>query len=505
MLKRLRQPVGMFQAPLLASLGMGTLICFAYYTMLLVMPSGPLALAKRYSECHAVAYVTVWMFFVSLSILTFKYLEATRQRRLLQQSTTTLDDIKIARSDEETPSEIEQIHWLEAAWKAQSVELFNSWLGKRIRAVLMQLQIRKSIDTLDQDQARYADRDANQQHDSYALVRIFAWAMPMLGFLGTVLGLSTTLGQMDASALATGSQDAMNQITSGLYVAFDTTAISLALTMAVIFYQYVVNKYELSLLDQIDLKSGELLTCCLVKSKDSQDLTNVEASLKAVTAGVLKSVEKLVKKQSDAWAQSLERAEARWAESTNLTRELLEKAMLPAVTEALQSISQPLIEHNERIAKIHADGAAMVDGRMQQWQVTISDQSRAVVEQQKELNHHTQLLSQLIEKADLVKAMETPLQATLQRMTDIDRFHDAAVCLTEAVAVLGTQMERYGYLGRQPLRRRADTLEPSVAPNSSATKNAANSMGKSASHSDNFDGSPEDVNPVSIPFTRKAG
>jgi hypothetical protein len=50
--------------------------------------------------------------------------------------------------------------------------------------------------------------------------------------------------------------------------------------------------------------------------------------------------------------------------------------------------------------------------------------------------------------------MQTPIEATLSRLTDIDRFHDAAVCLTEAVAVLGTQMERYGYLGRQPVRRR---------------------------------------------------
>ena len=59
--------------------------------------------------------------------------------------------------------------------------------------------------------------------------------------------------------------------------------------------------------------------------------------------------------------------------------------------------------------------------------------------------------------------MEMPLQATLERLTDVDRFHDAAICLTEAVAVLGTQMERYGYLGRQPVRRKS--AEPTVPDN----------------------------------------
>jgi len=66
----------------------------------------------------------------------------------------------------------------------------------------------------------------------------------------------------------------------------------------------------------------------------------------------------------------------------------------------------------------------------------------------------TELLNLLIEKREAVRSMEKPLQATLERLTDVDRFHDAAICLTEAVAVLGTQMERYGYLGRQPVRRR---------------------------------------------------
>jgi hypothetical protein len=52
--------------------------------------------------------------------------------------------------------------------------------------------------------------------------------------------------------------------------------------------------------------------------------------------------------------------------------------------------------------------------------------------------------------------------------------------LTEAVAVLATQMERYGYLGRQPVRRRADA----VAKNDDQSERQA---------------------PAIIPITRKAG
>jgi hypothetical protein len=75
----------------------------------------------------------------------------------------------------------------------------------------------------------------------------------------------------------------------------------------------------------------------------------------------------------------------------------------------------------------------------------------------------TELLHELIEKHDAVRDMEQPLEAMLQRLTNVDRFHDAAICLTEAVAVLGTQMERYGYLGRQPVRRKSAMDDKAVS------------------------------------------
>ncbi len=474
MFKRKRQPVAMFQAPMASITAIGSLITLAYYTMLGLFP-GSFPLLKRYSECHAVAYATVWMFAIAICILSYKFSEVLRQKKLLATSGPPLEEIRIARNDASQTDEHEQMLWLEAAWRAQPAPLFNSWLGKRIRSIIATLLLRKSLDNLEEEQKRAAERDADVQHDSYALVRTLAWAMPMLGFLGTVLGLSTTLGNMDSEALAEGSQTAMNQITSGLYVAFDTTAIALVLTMIVIFLQYVVTKFETSLLGEIDAKSDDLIGFCLVKTKAARDLSNIESALKTVTTGLLESMDKLVKKQSEVWNKSLEKAEERWSQTAIASEEQFRHSLLPAITEALQVLSKPLMEHSEQVAKIHAEGAAGVDSRIHQWQVTISEQSRAIVEQQREIRQQSQLLADLVEKAELVKTIETPLQATLQRMTDVDRFHDAAVCLTEAVAVLGTQMERYGYLGRQPLRRRPDTPSPTEAE------------------------------PATIPFMRKAG
>ena len=60
-----------------------------------------------------------------------------------------------------------------------------------------------SADGLDEDLKYLSELDEARQHDSYALVRIVVWATPMLGFLGTVVGITQALGDLDPQLLAT--------------------------------------------------------------------------------------------------------------------------------------------------------------------------------------------------------------------------------------------------------------------------------------------------------------
>jgi biopolymer transport protein ExbB/TolQ len=497
---------------------MGSLLCVGYYSLLRYGPVS-LPLLERYSKCHAVAYATVELFFVSLCALVYKLLESSKQIRLMGKARAAIDEIKIARHEEQIADPSSQTQWLQSAWKTQSTAVFQSWFGQRIRDILASQIRRQTVDQLDEDIRIAAERDADLQHDSYALVRILTWAMPMLGFLGTVLGISETLGRMDASALASGSQDAMNGLTAGLYVAFDTTAIGLILTMAVMFFQFAVNKSEIKLLGEIDRYTSDLIGSCVIQKTELPDLSNVRESLKVVGQGILLSMEQLVRKQAELWQQSMQTAETRWLAIQEKSSVQLSEALSHVLTKAVESTHKSLLDHHEKIAgwsarqekssvqlseelsvvmtkvvestqqslldhhvkiaSLHSREVDCIDARIQEWQHTISEQSKAMLAQQRENANQTELLHHLIEQAELVKSMEEPLQSTLQKLTNIDRFHDAAICLTEAVAVLGTQMERYGYLGRQPVRRRTDAV----------TKNDESELQASAI----------------IPITRKAG
>ena len=72
-----------------------------------------------------------------------------------------------------------------------------------------------------------AELGSGRLHDGYALIRTITWAVPILGFLGTVIGITMAIANITPDKL----EASLPEVTAGLAVAFDTTALSLALSM----------------------------------------------------------------------------------------------------------------------------------------------------------------------------------------------------------------------------------------------------------------------------------
>jgi hypothetical protein len=311
---------------------------------------------------------------------------------------------------------------------------------------------------LDEDLESFAERDAEALHSSYAMVRIHCWAMPMLGFLGTVIGISDTLGQMDAQALASGSKEAMNGLTSGLYVAFDTTAVGLVLTMIAMFMQFFVQRAEQDFLGRMDQGAASAMHRCL-SDQEHSDTRDVEASLKLVANRLIDSMQVLVQQQASLWRESIGQAQSEWSSmsvrATESSLGTIQRALAGTLAEHRDSMRECL----SQLSVLQTEGAQQIDGRLQQWQTTLSEQSRLALRQQQEVSRNAELLQKLLDSTQLVQAMQQPIQATLERMTEFDRFQEAALSLTEAVMVLSTQLERSGHISRQAVRRRQSGLE----------------------------------------------
>ena len=82
--------------------------------------------------------------------------------------------------------ELSQAHQLLAGLSALPRQLRRSAIGQRTTAVLDFLCRRGSAAELDDHLRTLADNDALALENSYALTRFITWAIPILGFLGTV-------------------------------------------------------------------------------------------------------------------------------------------------------------------------------------------------------------------------------------------------------------------------------------------------------------------------------
>jgi hypothetical protein len=87
-----------------------------------------------------------------------------------------------------------------------------------------------------------ADLDMSRMVSGMAMVHYLAWAIPAIGFLGTVRGLaaSLTLGDETKKAIALFIKEA----TGHLNVAFDCTLVALALSLLVMFLLHAVQREE---------------------------------------------------------------------------------------------------------------------------------------------------------------------------------------------------------------------------------------------------------------------
>ena len=101
------------------------------------------------------------------------------------------------------------------------------------------LWLLQHLDTVDAQRAHeltrhQSDLESDSAASGYRTVRLFIWAMPILGFIGTVLGISLAVGSFSDFLTTDVSIDEIDRVTaelgnvaSGLSFAFDTTLLGL--------------------------------------------------------------------------------------------------------------------------------------------------------------------------------------------------------------------------------------------------------------------------------------
>lgn len=127
-------------------------------------------------------------------------------------------------------------------------------LFNRIERALLSLRNVGNVSDVSEMLRAQAENDESQSDSSYGILSGIVWIIPILGFIGTVIGLSGAIGGfgavLGAEATVGSLKDGLIPATANLGIAFDTTFVALVLAMCIQALMTVLRKAEERFLDE---------------------------------------------------------------------------------------------------------------------------------------------------------------------------------------------------------------------------------------------------------------
>lgn len=356
----------------------GGLATLGFYTVILggVIDS---PLLRRYTSQDPVEYVEVAMFFVGLAALLIHYGDVLSQRGSVGRR---LLDVPPAGGQPVEDAGL-MLNQLDQAPRA----LKQTYLLRRLRDALEYVRRKDSADDLDGYLRRLEDADADRMFSEYALVRLVVWAIPILGFLGTVIGITIAIMKLSPEDL----EKSLTGVTAGLGIAFDTTALALALSIILMLIKFYSERSEEALLDRVNQRTFEELTGRFQQYGAGNDPQ--VASISRMCEHVVRAVETMAARQAEVWRTTLDEQRLQWETVNAHSRRALVETVetsgrhwneLAAKTgeQLSQALSVGLAESLSR----HAAGlAAGIDAQSVRLAAALDKQSQALGQRVEEL------------------------------------------------------------------------------------------------------------------------
>lgn len=202
-----------------------------------------------------VPFATTFLMFWAVGILILKSLCLKQQKESM-----LLDVLPTEVADEITVDSLDRFVGHINQLPSDASE---SFLINRVLRGIEHFRVRKSAaETVTMMESQSAI-DANNVAGSYSLLKVFIWALPILGFIGTVIGVSSAVASLasslDSAADMTAMKGALNSVFAGLGTAFDTTLLALVMSMFVKIPTSALQKSEEDLITSVDEYCNENL------------------------------------------------------------------------------------------------------------------------------------------------------------------------------------------------------------------------------------------------------
>ena len=414
-----------------SSIAMGLLTTIVFYLIARRIP-GSEQFVQRYFCGHPVEYVATTMFMTGGVILIRKF-------RALFSERKALTDIQLLTETQEShPSALQ---------RSVITECLQKWMADAAPRTTRTVLFRRIEDTLHyvrgrqesslEEHLRYlADLATDRLHQSFALMRTISWAIPILGFLGTVMGITIAIANVTPEQL----DSSLPEVTGGLAIAFDTTAQALAMSMLLVFGSFLVERGEQSILNDVE-QFG--IDCLLTWFQDTAPI----ATQPTVQSELSEWTMRLLQQQTTSWGAHLQELQSGWSNALASQTEQLSAALDQETQSTLQLHRHSLDDARDSWEAVLQHSTQLFATQMQQsmdafgarielWQDALRTSSLASAQQAEELHRLGRTLLRLTESEERLAQLQQQLNDNLQALQIVDTLEQTVNSLNAAVHVL---------------------------------------------------------------------
>ncbi len=171
------------------------------------------------------------LMFWAMAIMGYKAYKTSRQRALLQT-----DLIPLAEGEKILPEDTRDVS---RQIQALPDEQRNSLLPRALLAGLQRFSTTRNIQDVAGATHTYCDTEGERLDSELSMIRYIAWAIPSIGFIGTVRGIGDALGQAHKAL-----EGDIFEVTRSLGVAFNSTLIALVISIGLMFLLHQLQQLQ---------------------------------------------------------------------------------------------------------------------------------------------------------------------------------------------------------------------------------------------------------------------
>jgi biopolymer transport protein ExbB/TolQ len=165
------------------------------------------------------------LMFWAMAIMGYKFNQALKERALLQQ-----DIVPVSEGMSVLPEDTREYS---RSIQALPESTQSYLLPRTLQAALQRFASTRNVQDVSEAVKSNCDAENDRLDSELSMVRYIAWAIPSIGFIGTVRGIGDALGQAYRAV-----EGDIAGVTASLGVAFNSTFVALVISIVIMFLMH---------------------------------------------------------------------------------------------------------------------------------------------------------------------------------------------------------------------------------------------------------------------------